>query len=72
MTRNTHCANCRANLEYTRETGESGLYSPNQAFELCVECFHTEYDLISRKGNNIPELIAKYKLNVEQDACIII
>lgn len=65
MVRNTFCANCMRDLSREKETGESGLYSPDKPFELCVSCFHWEYDLITEEGNNLPELLAKYKKNCE-------
>lgn len=58
------CANCRCDLTRAKSTGESGLYSPNRAFDLCEPCFLEEDRLIDEQGNNIPERLERYRANV--------
>lgn len=58
---NYRCANCKCLLANLERTGESNIYSPNKAFELCNPCWLEEDEEIDAKGTNVlPERLQHY------------
>lgn len=55
------CAACGKSIE-NQEHAESGVYSPNEKFLLCISCFEDEEKVIERMGTNVvPPLLALYR-----------
>lgn len=55
------CSRCGRPLRNVKCTGESQLYSPNKAYELCEPCWLKEDSEIEEAGtNNLPDILATY------------
>lgn len=60
------CANCRKELKPGEPTGESQLFSPNEEFTLCEDCFLTEEMHVEVSGSNRhDDLIEIYRDNMQ-------
>lgn len=62
------CASCCCLLAGLQCTGYSGIYNPSgPEIELCEPCFFTEDEKIEAAGtNNLPEELARYRLNTRR------
>lgn len=59
-----NCARCCKSMRYGDASGESQVFSPTRAFELCEPCWLKEDAEIEANGSNkIPELLAMYIAN---------
>jgi len=53
------CPRCKKRTLDRSDCGESSLYQSYH--EICVPCFHDEYEQIDREGtNDLPEVLAGY------------
>ena len=61
----TICASCVKSIRDDKETGYSSLYNPSgPEILLCMPCWNIENSLVDEEGNDLPELLKKYKKNL--------